>query len=369
MLDMPRPRPLYLVRQVSRHGTEAWYVRRVVDGKRIAIRLRAKFGTPEFEAEYHAAVAGVIPKPSKPGRALTGSLKWLWCRYTETGDWLALKKSTRKQRENIMSHVIAKSGDVPAGDFLPMDIIAGKEARAATPAQAKGFLVCMRKMFGWAVCAGHVAEDPTIGIKAFPRKKTNGFPIWTEDEVERYQKRWPIGTKERVWLDVLLYTGLRRGDAVTIGRQHVKDGIATMKTEKGQGNVTVVLPILPILAVTLKSGPCADLAFICGTAGKRLTKASFGNNFRDACDKAGVFGKSAHGLRKVGATRAADNGATVHELEAIFGWEGGAMAALYTKAADRRRASLRAMQMLEKGVNETPIATPKNLVWQSGKKS
>ena len=45
-------------------------------------------------------------------------------------------------------------------------------------------------------------------------------------------ERWPIGTRQRVWLDVLIYTGLRRGDAVRFGRQHVRDGIATIKTEK-----------------------------------------------------------------------------------------------------------------------------------------
>ncbi len=33
----------------------------------------------------------------------------------------------------------------------------------------------------------------------------------------------------------------------------------------------------------------------------------------------------------------ANAGATVAQLEAIFGWNGGAMAALYTRAADRRR--------------------------------
>lgn len=366
MSDMPRPRHPYLVRQVSRHGTEAWYVRRTVNGVRTAIRVRAKYGTTEFEEQYQAAMAGV---PTKKVRSQTGSLKWLWERYCETGEWLALKKTTRRQRENIMGHVIDKSGSVPAGDFLPMDIIAAKEARAATPSQAKGFLVCMRKLFGWGVTAGHVVEDPTIGVKAFPRKKTKGFPIWTEEEVDRYQAKWPIGTKERVWIDVLLYTGLRRGDAVMIGRQHVRNGVATLNTEKGQGNVTVVLPILAILTVTLKAGPCADLAFICGAAGKPLTKASFGNNFREACDKAKVFGKSAHGLRKVGATRAADNGATVHELEAIFGWEGGAMAALYTKAADRKRASMRAMNLLERTSVELSIATPDLSVWQSGNKS
>ncbi len=36
-----------------------------------------------------------------------------------------------------------------------------------------------------------------------------------------------------------------------------------------------------------------------------MTKESFGNDFCDACRKAGV-NKSAHGLRKIGATRAAN---------------------------------------------------------------
>jgi integrase len=70
---------------------------------------------------------------------------------------------------------------------------------------------------------------------------------------------------------------------------------------------------------------------------------------RDACREAGVPG-SAHGLRKLGATRAADNGATESELEAIFGWTGGHMAVLYTRSANRRRLSLGAMHKLDGAV-------------------
>jgi integrase len=155
---------------------------------------------------------------------------------------------------------------------------------------------------------------------------------------DKYEAHWPIGTKERVWLHLLLYTGLRRGDAVRLGRQHVRDGVAVLRTEKSQSMVTVTIPILPILAAALAAGPCGELAFICGERGQPLTKESFGNLFRDACRAAGVD-KSAHGVRKIGATRAAENGATVSELEALFGWSGGGMASLYTRAVDRARLS------------------------------
>jgi integrase len=147
----------------------------------------------------------------------------------------------------------------------------------------------------------------------------------------------------------LLYTGLRRGDAVRLGRQHVRDGVATIRTEKSQGEVEVSIPLLPPLLEAVRIGPTADLAFICGASGKAMTKESFGNAFRDACNAAGVR-KSAHGVRKIGATRAANNGATVAQLEAIFGWRGGRMASHYTQSTDRRRLARDAIGKL---VNDT----------------
>jgi integrase len=144
----------------------------------------------------------------------------------------------------------------------------------------------MRGLFQWAKSAGHVSIDPSEGIKNPKRKKGPGFPIWAEADAEAYDKRWPLGTRERVWRDVLMYTGLRRGDAVRVGRQHVGDEVRpdgsivkmiTLRTEKSQGGMVVSIPILPILQKTLDAGPIGDLAFICGKSGKPLTKESFGN--------------------------------------------------------------------------------------------
>ena len=146
-----------------------------------------------------------------------------------------------------------------------------------------------------------------------------------------------------------MYTGLRRGDAVRAGRQHVTqviqpDGSVTklvvLRTEKSRGEMTVNIPILPILQGTLDAGPTGELAFVCGTRGKPLSKESFGNAFKDACKAAGLPNRSARGCRKIAATRAAEAGATVAELNAIFGWTGTAMASLHTEAADRKRLAL-----------------------------
>lgn len=344
---MPKPRYPNLRHEKTRHGKMVWYVR-VNDGPRI--RLREEFGTQEFEQEYLAAIHGrPAMRSSKTARA--GTLLWLYERYHESSAWTCLSQATRRARENIFRHVMDKNGSVPFAIIRQQDIEAGKDDRADRPGAARDFVKSMRGLFQWAYKKGFIKTDPSADVKQPPRKNGPGFPVWTEDDIDTYQKCWPIGCKERVWLDVLLYTGLRRGDAVRLGRQHIQNGIATVRTEKSQEMVQVMIPILPVLAETLAAGPTADTTYICGANGKPLTKESFGNLFRDACRAAGV-NKSAHGLRKAGATRAAENGATVAELEAIFGWQGGGMAALYTRSADRKRLATQAMTKLMRAADE-----------------
>jgi integrase len=179
--------------------------------------------------------------------------------------------------------------------------------------------------------------------------KDSGYAAWDEVDVERYEARWPVGTKERIWLAVLLYTGLRRSDAVVIGRQHVRDGVATLITKKTKTQVSI--PILATLQDILRAGPTSDLAFVCGERRQPLNEETFGTYFRAACNAAGVA-KSAHGVRKVSAIRLAHAGASVAELNAIFGWTGSEMAMLYIKKADNARLAKAARARLDGTVGE-----------------
>jgi integrase len=360
---MPRPRPPHLHREVTRHGKAVWYVR-LDKGPRV--RIRAEFGSAEFDAEYQAAISAT-PRSSARGSPAAGSLAWLMARYRETSGWASLSSATRRQRENIFEQIRASAGQQPLGKITAQAIVAGRDRRARTPDQARHFLDAMRGLFRWALAAKLVKSDPTVGVENPPRKKSDGFIPWSEEHVEAYERRWPIGTRQRVWLDVLLYTGLRRGDAVRFGRQHVKDGVGTIRTEKSGFTVAVTLPILPVLARTLEAGPCGDLTFIAGERGQPLTKESFGNVFRDACRAAKVPG-SAHGVRKIAATRAANNGATVAQLEAIFGWSGGTMASHYTRSADRQRLALEAMHKLANDYR-TSIPAPEGKVRAKNEKN
>jgi integrase len=339
---MPRPRPPYLSHERNRHGSPVWYVR--VGGKRI--RIRETYGTPEFDTAYQSALERARKEPHGPERGAAGSLQWLIDQYRDTAAWQQLSRATRRQRDNIFKQVIAASGNASYARITKADIERGRERRGATPHQARHFVDTMRGLFRWAHKSQHIKHDPTAGVESPTRAKTEGVKPWNEEDVAAYEKRWPVGTRQRVWLDVLLYTGLRRGDATKLGRQHIRRGTATLTTEK-TGTV-VSLPILMVLQRTLDAGPCGDLTFIVGAKGHPFTKESFGNAFAEAARLAGVK-KSCHGLRKIAATRCAENDATLPQMNAIFGWTGSRMALHYIEAANRKKMAADAMGKLERG--------------------
>ena len=121
MLDMPHPRPPYLQREVTRYDKTVWYVRKERHGPRV--RLKAEYGTEEFWQH----------RPQDNKQVTAGSLAWLVERYRETTAWTDLSLATRRQRENILRHVLDKAGTQQASRISRAHIVEGKERRKATP--------------------------------------------------------------------------------------------------------------------------------------------------------------------------------------------------------------------------------------------
>ena len=151
-------------------------------------------GTPEFWAQYHAAIAGELA-PAKPSVASNGSLAWLIERYRETDAWTDLVLATRRNREN---HLQAGHQDGGAQPYRRSRKRSSSPGATAAPRRQR-----KRAIFSTpcAACSGgpkqaqHVATDPTDGVANPKRKKGPGFPVWTEDDVEAYEQRWPLGTQ------------------------------------------------------------------------------------------------------------------------------------------------------------------------------
>lgn len=191
-------------------------------------------------------------------------------------------------------------------------------------------------LFAWALAADYVKVDPTLGIKLLAGKNDEaGFHAWTEEELARFEAKWKLGTRQRLAFDLLLYTGLRRGDAVRPGRPPVRTGEFTIRTEKT--GMPVIAPILPQPPDSIAAAPTGELTFIATERGTPFTKESFGTWFGKVCREADCPG-SAHGLWKAGARRAAEAGAIEAQLNALLGWaDGSRESAVYTRTASRAR--------------------------------
>ncbi len=340
MEDMPR-KP-FLSHETTRHGKKAWYFKR--KGKRV--RLPDVYGTEEFNAAYEKALSGSEAAPQAP-KAKSGSLKWLVDQYKRSAAWAELAPGTRRARDNILKKVLddPKNANGPFVDLTKAKIKAGVDKRAATPNAANNFLKTMSHLFKWAVEAEHLEVNPVIGVSK-TNVKSDGFHTWSVAEVEQYRAKHKLGTKPRLAIDILLFLGLRRGDAVVVGRQHVKDGVISLRTQKTKQ--WVYLPVFKQLLESIEATPTGDLAFLTTERGKPFSSgASFGNWFAKKCKEADLPDVCrAHGLRKAGATIAADEGATAHELMAMFGWSRLSMAEIYTKEADKKRLARGASERL-----------------------
>ncbi|WP_369413586.1 tyrosine-type recombinase/integrase [Caldovatus aquaticus] len=117
--------------------------------------------------------------------------------------------------------------------------------------------------------------------------------------------RWPSGTRQRLALALLLYTGQRRSDVVRTGRQHLRGEALEVRQVKTGRRLTI--PIHPALAAELAHMPAGQMTFLLTKYGAPFSPTGFYNALREWCDAAGVpRGRSPHGLRKACGRRLAE---------------------------------------------------------------
>lgn len=350
MEDMPRRRYQYVQRQVTRHGSVVWYFR-VGDGPRT--RLPDEYGSKEFVEAWKALIAGQSIEKQSAGKH---TLQWLVDKYQQSAAFKGLKASTQANRRNILKKVCETGGKLLVSQITRTTIAAGRDRRAETPYAAINFMKVMGYLFEWAVDAGYAKINPVREVKR-PKVRSSGFKPWTAEDVIAFYKKHGAGTQERLALEIMLFTGLRRSDAYRVGPQHIKNGVIEIRAQKN--GEELFIPLDPILASSLEKVQTGHLAYLVTPKHGRPFKseASFGNWFGKACADAGVSGR-AHGIRKQVAQRLAEAGGSNAELKALFGWNSDAMAALYTRNADKRKLAQAAAEKL-KANSLSPHPKPK----------
>src|SRR5262249_28916688 len=146
-------------------------------------------------------------------------------------------------------------------------------ARAGT-GSANNLRKVLRLLMKHAVEIGMRADDPTRDVRAI-RPKTEGHHSWTDDEIAQFEAKYPIGSRERLALALLLYTGQRRSDVIRMGRQHIRNGVLEVKQVKT--GIELAIPVHPDLRAILNSTLASNLTFIVTKRGTPFTGTPFSN--------------------------------------------------------------------------------------------
>lgn len=343
----------YLCSDRDRHGSVRIYYRR----KGRKVRLHAAPGTSEFQQEYDAARG-----PQSLARPLPDTYRGLVARYTNAPEFKALDPSTQRQKQRVLETTCLEPyaagsdklmADCPLKVFGRQHVRTLRDRKADRREAARHRLKTISQMFEWAIenDVQGVTVNPVLQVKYPKALPGGGHHTWTADEKEGFEQHHPIGSKARLAFGLFYWTGLRISDVVRLGEKHVqRDGSfkITLHKNRNRSPVTLQLPLLPELKEIMDASEVGTESFLITEHGNAFKSAkSFANWFKKQCDRAGLPQHcTAHGIRKAGATIAADEGATPHELKAMFGWLTLKQAELYTRATEQKRLAARGMQRL-----------------------
>jgi integrase len=345
----------YLCSDMDRHGNVRVYFRRAGQPK---VRIREKLDSESFRRRYDELLSGG-PKANDPPPSVTApkrnTLRWLCVEFFGSPDFKRLDPRTQYTRRRILELMFDEPiapganetfGDFPLDRLRPKDLRVLRDRKADLPGAADNRVRALRRVFKWGLKNEHVRANPARDVE-YVSKGSEGWHSWTPEELTKYEVRHPAGTKARLALALLMYTGARRSDVVKLGKGNVHDG--WIKFSQRKTSVVVELPMLSALQEIIDTtAVVGTTTYLVTNYGKPFTADGFGNWFRDRCNEAGLPHCSAHGVRKASAARAAENGATVHQLMSMFGWLTMHEAQRYTRAAERKRLARDAASLLRR---------------------
>lgn len=320
-------------------------------------RLRARFyrrghkraelplpiGSDAFNAAYAAALNATTPPPGSD-RVKAGTLDALIVEYYQSLDFKRLRPVTQSTYRRRLEWMRQMHGHRSVAGFTVERIEKILGDMADTPKQANKLHRYLRMVLNFAVKRKWRTDNPVTFVKTY--RVDGGFQTWPEALIAQYEKHWPQGTPQRLLFDLVLHTGIRRGDAAKAHRNHIEsDEIRVVQNKTGR---PIWITIHKNLARSLAKTPMKGMYLIGTQAGDMRSDKALGGYFRRACNDAGIpVGYSLHGLRKSCGTRLADAGCTAHQIMAILGHVSLREAERYTVEADQRKLARQAVEKLK----------------------
>lgn len=340
----------YIHHYKDRHGKARWYFRAQGMPK---IALPGMPHTTEFMDVYARALGDwqkgrcIQKKVYDPALdTRSGTMAALIDSYFRSASFRNLKPVTQTTYRNLINRYLARIEAFPVQKLDRKKVLELLERYSDTPDKPNRVLKILKVLMKHALEIEMITNDPTQGIR---KRKTgsSGFETWSEEHIARFYRAHPAGSRAHLAMDLLLLTGQRRQDIVTLGPNNISGDSLLIKQSKTGSEVFI--PIDERLQRIIASLPPGQRTFLVTEKGAPMKAESFTNWFRECVKDAGLpNGLSPHGLRKAVCRRLAEAGATEHEIMAITGHRNIKEVSTYTAAADRAKLAKEAMTKIAK---------------------
>ena len=322
---------------------------RIGKGKRV--RLPDDPTSQEFREAYVAAMAGEASIKPTIKKDAPGTIGALIASYMQTGQFTGLSETSKSGYMSRLESIRLDHGYRAVAGLTKERINSIiLSPLADRPGAALDTIKKLRILIKHAINKGWLKHDPSVGIK---RAKSREIRAWTDAELAAFERRWPLGTKQRTAYALMLNMGTARVDTHLLTWHQVEEEASYTRHKTG---VPVEMAVAEDLRKALEATPRKHVCIIANAYGKPFTLDGFSRFMRDAISAAGLpLDCQPHGLRKTLGRMLADAGATTHDIMAALGHTTLAEAERYTREANRRRGGTRAVSKLdEHRKNKTP---------------
>lgn len=299
--------------------------------------------SPEFLKAYAEAAAGKPAKVRGRIQHRTGTIGAGIRAFIASDSYLSRATSTRARWRSLAEEFEAFFATAMLSDLRPKHI--RMYLAKFDPHPANNRLKLWRAMGRWWVDSGLLDVDPARDVRPRAAPKSDGFTPWTQADIDAFRAHWPVGTMQRLALEIIALTGAAIGDAVLLGPGNLRDGWLTYRRAKSGTICTVPLFVKPAptyypdadhLRACIEAAP-KHMTWLSTARGAARSGKAAGQWFATGAKAAGIEGKSAHGVRKYLAAYMAERGATEDQRMAILGHDTTAQTRAYSKTADAMR--------------------------------
>lgn len=304
----------YATSFLDRHKKRRWRFRR----KGYApYYFKAPHGTKEFELEY-AACLQAEPARIGIGRIKPGSVSDVIARYYDDNSFRDLKEATQVVYRGVLERFRNTFGDDPIKRFDAEHISRLMNTMRHKPHAAARLRKLLAQLFIIARRGKLVSQgfDPVKDTKP-PKATSEGYHRWTEEELDAFERRHPLGTKPRLAFALLLYGAQRSGDVRYMTHETIEG--SRIRLDQSKTDNAIDVPVVEPLRQAIEAGPLGIVTLLENKGNEPFTPKGFYNLVKRACVQAGIPHCSPHGLRKSAARRCREAGCSDDEGMSITG--------------------------------------------------